>query len=221
MAEHTMDVDQGGGRERRVPVDYPSNSKNPNPNPEPEGVRPPVEKIVTGRVTRKKTYGGTFVSDTLRSIGQYVWTDVMLPSLRDMLYDTISGGAHRGLYGSGQTRTGSRTSYNSRFTRPGTTAPQNPYTTSRTVSSTRSTHKIEEIILEDRDTADAVLEALQTLVADYKQASVADLFTLCDINTTFIDAQWGWTDREIGNFRIIPTRGGYLLKTPATVPVAS
>ena len=75
MAEHTMDVDQGGGRERRVPVDYPSNSKNPNPNPEPEGVRPPVEKIVTGRVTRKKTYGGTFVSDTLRSIGQYVWTD--------------------------------------------------------------------------------------------------------------------------------------------------
>jgi hypothetical protein len=57
MAEHEMHVQMPGdqGRTTRVPVDYPSNSKRSRQAPRTARPEPKkVEKIVTGRVIRKR-----------------------------------------------------------------------------------------------------------------------------------------------------------------------
>lgn len=220
MAEHTMTVDDGGGRERRVPVDYPSNANSKPPGdskPKPE--KEPIQGVISGKVRRKSSKSSAF-AEVGKSVWQYVLTEVLMPSLKDTVYEMITGGSQRAIYRDDRPLRHGPTNYN-RFQRAGSpSAPTtNPYTR-RTVSpQTRSTHIFDEIILETRDEADAVLNSINDLVGQYGYATVADLFTLCNIDSQFTDGQWGWTDREAVNIRIMMIHGGYLIKTPPTVPI--
>ena len=220
MAEHTMNVDDGGRRERKMPVNYPANSKNPPPGAESDE-KPARESVITGKVTRR-SHGRSVVAETAAGVWEYVLNQVLLPSLKDTLYDVISGGSSRALFGAGgaRERGGPRTNY-SRYSRPGM-APSNPYTQTRTPSSHgRVSKNSEEVVLETRDQADAVLDALREIVKVYNQASVGDMLELCDIESVFTDGQWGWTDREIVNARIMPDRNGFVLRMPPTVPITN
>jgi hypothetical protein len=220
MAEHHMSVDDGGTRRKSVPVEYPSNSKKAQQEqdpPKPEKEK--VQSVITGKVHRKSR-AGSVVAETSRSVLQYVMTEVLAPSLKEMLYDVITGGTQRAIYGETRARS-APTGYN-RMSRPGAGGPPptNPYTQHRTVSRhARATHTFDEIILETRDEADSVLDALREIIKVYDQASVGDMLELCNITSTFTDAQWGWTD--LRDARIQPTRGGYLLRMPNTVPIAT
>jgi hypothetical protein len=229
MAEHTMSVGTepvGNGilREKRVPVSYPSNANNRQPPPgEPPPEKEPIKPVINGRVKRKSR-GASVLAETGRGVWMYVLNDVLLPSLKETLFDVVTGGTQRALWnGDMRPRGGGPTSYN-RYSRPGTTTTQattGPYAP-RTISRhARSTHNFEEIILETRDEADAVMESLRELVKVYGYATVGDMLTLCDIESTFVDGQWGWTDREMVNARIVMTRGGFLLRMPGTVPIVA
>lgn len=223
MAEHHMTVDDGGLRERRVPVNYPGNSNNQKPGPpgEPKPPKEPVQPIINGKV-RRKSNRSSIIVETGRSVWEYVLHDVLLPSLKDTLYDVITGGSQKALYKDMRPRGRGPTGYN-QYGRPGvvTTPSSNPYTR-RTVSpQARSTHVFDDIILETRDEADAVLGSMHDLVSKYGYATVADLLTLCNVDSVFTDGQWGWTDREIVNIRVALVQGGYLLRTPPTVPIVT
>ena len=76
----------------------------------------------------------------------------------------------------------------------------------------RARHDFDEIVLDSRVEAEAVIDRLFDLVSRYESATVADLYEIVGLSSTHIDHKWGWTDlRGAGVSRI---RDGYLLDLP-------
>ena len=78
------------------PTEFPPNSqasKNPGENKN-------VEKVTSGEVIRKKKslrsqFRETFIAGDLKSSIRYVSFDILLPALRDMLWEAGSGGIEK------------------------------------------------------------------------------------------------------------------------------
>jgi hypothetical protein len=213
-----MNVDMGGGRRARVPVNYPSNShRSREPKPEQEKKRP--EKVATGVVVqRKKNWvervAHTIFSDDADTLSSYIVMEVLVPAFRNLLYDTVSQGAERALYGESRRSSGSRTGYTN-YTAASGRNPSRPSLSRQA----RAAHDFDDIVLATRPEADEVLDALREMIELYNQASVADLYDLVGITTDFTDNAWGWTDLRTATVR--PIRGGYLLNLPRTRSITS
>ena len=217
MTQGDMNVDMGGGRQARMRVDYPANS-NKSKQPPEEKKRP--EKVATGTVvTRRRPWYDRAIhtvfsgdNDTLTS---YIVMEVLVPALRNLLYDTVSQGAERALYGESRRSSGSRAGYTNYTAASSVRGAARPALSRQA----RVTHDFDDIVLQTRPEADEVLDALREMIELYNQASVADLYDLVGITTDFTDNAWGWTDLRTATVR--PIRGGYLLNLPRTRPLTS
>ena len=214
---------------------FPSNSKSQKPKADsskiPEGKK--VEKVVTGSVKRQKRGFGkkmaeTFLEDNTRSVGDYVFHDVLIPAAKSMICDIVGWGgfAEMLLFGSvrgSQTRSrqsgrGSFTSYDKAYYGGSARDSRDPRDRGREISRVgRARHDFDEIILETRGEAEDVLSHLVDLTIDYGQATVADLYDLVDITSEFTDNKYGWTD--LRNASVSRVRGGYLINLPRAVPL--
>jgi hypothetical protein len=209
MSEHEI-VGTQGSRETRIRVDYPANS-NKSREPQPEKKRP--EKIATGTVVQRKRPWyeraiHTVFSGDADSLSSYIVLEVLVPAFRNLLYDTVSQGAERALYGESRRSSATRTGYTN-YSAASRTAARQPLT-----RQARATHDFDDIVLATRPEADEVLDALREMIELYNQATVADLYDLVGITSDFPDASWGWTDLRTATVR--PIRGGYLLNLPRT-----
>jgi hypothetical protein len=217
MTEGMMNIDVGGGRQRKVKVDYPSNSKRLKIEVEEE--KPKQEKVVSGAVvTRKKGVASkihdTFFSEDSNSVVQYVVMEVLVPAAKNMISDAVSQGVERLMFGDIRPRStqGVRTGY----TNYNRAQPQ--ATQQRTMTrQARTTHDFSDVILETRGEAEDVLDRLRDLVDKYQVATVNDLYDLVGITGEFTDDNWGWYDLRSASVRAI--RGGYLLLLPRTQPI--
>ena len=214
-----MIVDLGGGRQRRVAVDYPSNSRKSKEQPPPTE-KEPVEKVVTGNVTqRKKGWGAKihdiFMAENSDSVMQYVVMEVLVPAAKNMISDAVSQGVERMMFGDIRPRAtqGNRPGY----TNYSKAQPRQDYARRAMSSVARSQHDFSDLILESRGEAEEVLDRLRELVSQYKLATVNDLYDLVGISGEFTDDKWGWFDLRAASVR--PTRGGYLLILPRTQPI--
>ena len=119
-------------------------------------------------------------------------------------------GTTKGLRNNRQTKP-SYTSYGSYYNTARDREPKHSREISRVG---RARHDFDEIVLETRGEAEAVLVHLIDLTIDYGMASVADLYDLVGINSSFTDNKYGWTDlRQASVSRV---RNGYLLNLPRT-----
>jgi hypothetical protein len=223
-----MVVDDGGLREKRVPVNYPANSKKSKTEPATTD-RPKQEKIIEGAVTRRKS-GGFFgkvglTSETSSSVGQFILMEVLVPAAKNMAFDaisaitdSISAGVEHSLFGTsrrsrgGSVRPGGQnyTSY-SRPSVPVRGAADNV----RTISPrARSRHSFDEVVFADRGEAEEVLGRLRDVIREFGTASVGDLYDLIGATGNFTDNAWGWTDLRDARTRQV--RQGYLLVLPST-----
>ena len=207
-----------------VPADFPSNSVTKKPaNPAEKN----LEKVVTGSVKQQKRGLGrriaeTFIEDNTKTVGDYVVHDVLVPAAKTMISDMVGGGIEMLLFGgrrgSRTTRDGGRSyvNYNSLSYRPQNREVLGKTGGIREISRTsRARHDFGEIILETRGEAEEVLSLLVEAVDQYGVASVADLYELVGIASSFTDNKYGWTDlRNAGVNRV---RGGYLINLPRTV----
>lgn len=190
-----------------------------------------IEKVVTGEVhQRKKPVGKrfleTFFGGTAKGAATYVVMDVVLPAVKDVIFDAFSTGIERILFGEG--RGGNRrtigrpsgpvsgrngyVSYNQFSSGPpgGRREREEPRSLSRKA---RSNHDFEEIVLGSRAEANAVLERMFDIIEKYDVCSISDLYKLVGIAPQFTDEHWGWKD--IHDAR--PVRAGsagYVLDLP-------
>lgn len=212
-----MDVDKGGGRTHRVPVNYPANSMKSKQATAEE--REPATPIVTGKVIQRKrsffarTAGLVFegVGD---SIFENVVVDVLVPALKNTLTDMVTQSVERVLYGEVRSRSAGtgRTNYTT-YTSPGYKKQQEA---ARSMSRTqRSSFDFGDLILPSRAEAEDVIEALRDLISQYEMATVNDLYERVGITASFTDEKWGWTDLRSASVRLV--NGGYLLILPRPV----
>jgi len=219
---------------------FPSNSKLTRKEPiKKERIEDKkVEKVVTGLVKKQKRsfskkLAETFLEDDTKSVGGYIFHDVLIPAAKAMISDMVGGGIEMLLFGERRGRNTRRdgnrsyTSYgsyyrdsdrDSRGSRDSGRDRDRDSRGSRDISKQgRARHDFDEIILETRGEAEEVLSQLVDLTIDYQMASVADLYGLVGIDSNFADDKYGWY--ELRSASVSRVRGGYLINLPRTQPL--
>jgi hypothetical protein len=218
MTQEQMNVDDGAGRQKRVRVDYPANSKVSRLKPAEKGT---VEKVVEVDVIRRKRglmarIFGDFIADDSSTVFSYVITDVLIPAAKTAISDAVSQGIERMLFGDSRPRPAGRpgyTNYGNRYGRPGDSADRGNRATVMSRQA-RATHNFNDIIISSRAEAEDVIDNLRNLVSQFDVATVADLYDLVGLTGEFTDNKWGWTDLRSAAVRAV--RGGYMLQLPRT-----
>lgn len=203
------------------PKNYQPNSKKSKQASEgKDGEKPQQQAIVNSVATLRKPPLGrriaeTFAGDNAHNVGQYILFDVVLPAIKDLLYDSFTKGLERTLFGTVEPRNRGRRSreVSPRYDKiyPGRNFEDDG--SSRSISRrARATHKFDDIIVETREEANNVIDHLVMLVEEYDVATVNDLYDLVGITGSYVDDKWGWTD--LRDARVVRDRHGFLLDLP-------
>ena len=219
--EQFITVDNGGGRQEKVRVNFPSNSKKARETAKQE--KPKQEKVVSGNVERRKTspagrLARTFLAEDSGSVFGWVFLEVLLPALKKMVSDAVSQGTDHILWGQERPRSSSaaRPSFVN-YGRFGTGRPVGVDPRPPLSRQARTSHDFSEVVIQTRAEAEDVLDRLRDLINEYRMASVSDLYDLVGLTGEFTDDKWGWIDLRSASIRAV--RGGFVLVLPRTEPI--
>lgn len=205
--------------------DFPSNSHSKKAAKDGEKTaKPRVTRVTTGEVVqRKKPLGKRFMEtfvggDAKSAAGSVLW-DVLVPSAKEMIVDAgvetlerLFFGEPRSSRGRSRGRGGLSTFVNyQRMSRSTYDKREEPR--QRMSRQARMNHDFREIILDSRAEAEMVIDRLFDLVSQYEVARVSDLYDLVDLEKTYADDKWGWTDLR-GTSAVRVRSGGYLIDIP-------
>jgi len=206
--------------------EFPNNSHAQKKPAVPE--RPKVEKVVTGVVVEHKKspwrrLREAFTIEDARSVAGAVVTDVIVPSLRNLIVDSLTSSVER-TFGNGGVQ---RPCY-----RPGSNfGPYTPYNKASSAGSVpwgvqqqqqpqmsrrgRQTHDFREVIIDNRQEAAMILDTLTEMVFKYEVATVADFYDSVGFTSEYTDRNWGWND--LRDAQVMHVRGGYMISFPQPI----
>ena len=171
-----------------------------------------IEPVAKARIKRESTARkvvGEIIREDVHSVGETVLWDVVIPTVKNLISDTVTRGIESMLYG-GDSRPRSRNSYSdySGYSRPKGNRDR-PAERRERRSARHAEPERNEIIFESRSDANDVIDRMSDLIDQYGQASLADLNALIGASSNFIDDNWGWTD--MGSFDVRQVRDGFML----------
>ena len=183
-----------------------------------EGKR--VEKVVKGVVKTKKNntrrLADIFISEDAGNIKEYILMDVLAPGIKKVFYEIVTTSLDMFLFGGrggGKRSTADRISYNTDYNGR-SRRDDRSYSRTRTTSG----YSYDDIILETRGEAEAVLSRMDEIMEEYEVVRVADLYDLVGVTGEHTDNKYGWTN--IRNAEIERVRGGgYRIKMPRALPI--
>lgn len=199
--------------------EFKSNSyKSKEDASKPPEQKPKLEKVVSGKAkTKKKTesrkFIEAFIKDDLGNIGSYIMGDVIIPSIKRTILDSVKA-LLGDIGGSKSTTTASKVSYRSYYD-DRDVGRRTPYN----AVPARAGFEYDDILFDTRGDAEMVLEAMCDIVtSQYGIVSVGDLYDLANIsNDNYTINKYGWTDLK--DARIVATRDGYMIKLPRALPL--
>ena len=179
--------------------------------------RKKLEKVVggTAKIKKKSTtrkFTDALISEDAANVKSYIFSDVLIPAAKKLVSDIVRDGIEMILYGS----TGNRDSRSRGFR--GDYVSYDKYSRRRddrryeSDRSVRSGYSYDDIVLETKGDAEAVLDRLGELIDRYGQATVLDLYDIVGITGRYTDDKFGWMD--IRNADSVRVRDGYLLRLP-------
>lgn len=185
---------------------------------EPSVEKKQIQKVVSGTVKTKKKSGlskfiDNFVSEDVGSIKQYVIFDILVPAIKDAIYDVGKGALDAVFYGEKgrpSKSTASKVSYRSYYDKGSSSSRPS---TNRTLTG----YSYDNIVLESRAEAEEVLSRMDELIDMYGVVAVADLYDLVGITGNYTDNKYGWTN--IRNAKVTRVRDGYLIELPKALPL--
>jgi len=197
--------------------EFKSNSHKVKEEPE----RKKIEKVVTGTVKTKKKSSGRklaeiFITEDVDSVKTHILSDVLIPALKDTLYDAVTSGLSMLLGGDGRSSSYKRTSTNSRDSYSQYYKQKNRTTTGRTADAPSRTSKdrynYDDVIVDSRAEAEEVLDVLNEYLEEFGMVSLLELYEAVGKPTNYMDSKYGWYDLNTAS--VSRTRDGYLLKLP-------
>lgn len=200
-------------------MDYKSNShksKELLENKKEETPDKKVEKVIKGAAKVKKKGGfskfaGMFLPEDVEDVKSYIFEDIVVPAVKDIILDVVRGFLGLGSGGSSRrSTTASKVSYRRYYD----DARRRDYEPDRRA---RSGYDYDDVILDNRGEAEEVLSRMDELISVYGIISVADLYDLVGITGNYTDNKYGWTD--IRSASIVRVRDGYLIKMPKALPL--
>lgn len=181
-----------------------------------------IKKVVKGNVKVKKKNPiknavDNFIEEDLTNIKSYIVKDVIIPTVKNTIWDAFTNSLDMILYGA----TG-----RSRKNGPGSSRV--PYVSYNKISDSRGRHSAPSeprrgrydfggITFDSKADADEVLKQMDAILDEYKMVTVADLFDLVGVTGEYTDAKYGWTN--LRNARAVMGRDGYYLELPKPLPI--
>lgn len=175
-----------------------------------------VEKVVKGTAKTKKNnvrkLTDIFIAEDANNVKSYVLMDVIVPAIKNALYDVvvdgigmflgkpIRGGGARAASGGTAERTSYRSYYDQRNERE--------YGRARA----GSRFDYDDVVFETRGDAVLVLDQLHQELAKYGIVRVSDLYDMAGITAPYTYNNYGWN--SLRGAEVIRVRDGYIIKTP-------
>jgi hypothetical protein len=180
--------------------------------------RKKFEKAIAGKAKVKKNeirkFTDVFIAEDAREVKSWLFTDILVPRLKDTFVDMITGALNMIFYGQPGSRksstNASRVSYRSYYDKKDEPRAADS-------SRGRTFYSYDDITLETRPEAEDVLERLEEAIKSYGMVSVGDLYDLVGIASEYTDYKYGWYN--LRNADVVRVREGYLLKLPKAEPL--
>lgn len=176
-----------------------------------------VESVINGDefVSRKrsvaKKLGDILLNGDAQDVKSYLINDVLIPSVKETIFELASKGLDMLLFGGSGTRPSSKSNQ--------TYISYNNYSNQRRTQHERSTRRYdepkfndEELIFREPGPAYVVLEKMMAIFEEYHIVTKADLNDIMNRTGNFTDNNWGITD--MSGATVSRVRGGYLLNLP-------
>lgn len=212
--------------------DFPGNSAKArvrSEGPQPSGRPERIERITSAEADRRKVGVGRRFKETVihgdaRMAADYALTDIIIPAIRDLMFDAIQGSLDRWIYGEsrrGFRRGGGGFSQTPTYPNGAPRVDYGSYSSGRPPTSSprmlsrqsRTRHDFDEIVIYSRAEAEEVLERMYEFIERYGMVTVYELYAMTGIAASHTDHKWGWT--SLRNAKIIRQRnGGFLLDLP-------
>lgn len=180
-----------------------------------------VEKVVTGvaKVKKKSEVSklkDIFISEDASNVKSYIIMDVLVPAIKKAIADIVTNGIDMILYGetghSKRSSNSSKISYRSYYDRR-----DDDRRYDRDRSLVKQGYDYDDVIIETRGEADAVISRMDEIIDMYGRVSVADLYDLVGITGNYTDNNYGWTN--LASAEPIRVRDGYIIKLPKAMPI--
>lgn len=210
--------------------DFPSNRQHTRPAREelpPTGKNDEkrVTRVVEGEVIRrKKPFGRRFkelmIGDS-RNVGDFLLEDMLIPGIKDLLFDMFNAGLERRFYGDDAPRRARRNGRGGgggglghvRYDRYGDDRRDDRRPSRSRDSGRRETkNDLDEVILMSRVEAEETLSQMFDILEKFEAVTVADLWEILGQTSQYTDNRYGWTD--LRGSTVSRVRGGYLLDLP-------
>lgn len=159
-----------------------------------EGKKDKPEKIVQGEVVAKKKpkiqkVAETFFGGDLKDVIKSTVNDVVIPSAKNMIFDTFTQGLSRIMWSDGRQPAGRP---NTQHVNYAATSRRNVGRGSFYSSSRPASRGVDDVILSSRDDANMVVSELQRRISNYGMVSISDLYSLVGITGDYTDEAYGW-----------------------------
>lgn len=204
-------------------LNFPSNTnKSKMENKEDKKEEKKIDKVVTGDIKIKKKgffrrFKGSMVSEDANSVGDYVVKDIVIPAVKDVVFDAIRGALEMILWGSTSGRRGRKNiPYNS--LKDGGTYQYNGMSNSnrkeREPRRSRSDDffNVSEVMLETRRDAENVLESLRMVLEEYPAVTIADFYDTLGQSAPHTANKYGW--KNLNDADIRHCKDGYYIDFP-------
>lgn len=198
-----------------MPEEYKSNSDKSHERDIPgTSERPKVEKVVTGNAKKKKQsfankMANTFAPGDVDSVKNYIWADVLVPSIKRAISDIVCNGINMIL---GEP-SGSKRNSESRAAK---VSYRSYYDDERREPKNRlsQTYDYDDVIFETRADAEEVLYRMEEMLEHFEVVSIADFLEMSGFKPVYTDHKYGWTRSNINGVRVERVRDGYIIRLP-------
>lgn len=151
---------------------------------------------------------------------EYMAMEVVVPAIRDTVFDALHGGLNQLMYGDTRHRRGSTPPAYSNVGQvnyQGMSSPTNSRTRApapRMLSrQSRAQQAFDDIVIPTRTEAETVLDQMFEILSRYDMVTVAELYEMTGIQSGHTDHKWGWTNLRGAKVSRLRS-GGYLLELP-------
>ena len=198
---------------------YPGNSHK---SKDVKRTAPTDEKKIQKRVskpakTKKKgelrKIAEEFIVDDVKNIKTYVIADVLIPTIKDTIWDILTNTLDMFLFngtkdhrkrGKSSPKISYRDYYDSKNDR------------GRNYE-IRDRFDYDDLEFDSRGEADAVLTGMLETIDQYGVVSVADMYDMADVTAPYTGNRYGWT--SLRNAEVVRVRNAYIIKLPKAKPI--
>lgn len=178
--------------------------------------RKPVERvtskpaIVKDRTIQQKARDA-FLGDDVKSVGDFLVWDVVVPAVKNTISDMVTTGVNRLLFGENRTPLSTartdHTSYSRVYRDRGDSSSRN-----RGFVKPVGQYDFSRIVIQSRTEAEEVLNNLDRTIEEYDFAAVSDFYDYVGVSKEYTDDRWGW--RDLRGASIMRVAEGYVINLP-------